>query len=269
MERKPKTIFQLDTPFTTVQWPTISEENQVTILDLLCSLLAPIGKHRSLYVTPSKGTRSKKRKRREAVQTSEIQPSQAECTPPTPEISSSVMVGLNSITRSLESLSRMSKNRDVAQTPVANLQDEVMEDRKADVEVTLEAAVAPETTSRHFAAVFVSRSSQPAILNAHLPQLIATASLAHPDRPPTKLVPLSRSAESQLCTALGLPRVSFVGLLDDAPYSKALLDLIRDNVSDIEVPWLKEAQMQQYRSLKVNAVQTTTLTVTKKAVKQT
>ncbi|RAL60588.1 hypothetical protein DID88_009783 [Monilinia fructigena] len=45
--KKSKTIYQLDTPFTAVQWPEISSKDQETILELLCSILSPIGTHRS------------------------------------------------------------------------------------------------------------------------------------------------------------------------------------------------------------------------------
>ncbi|KAA8564030.1 hypothetical protein EYC84_012026 [Monilinia fructicola] len=96
--KKSKTSYQLDTPFTAVQWPEISSKDQETIVELLCSILSPIGIHRSNHITPSKGKRSKKRKRR-ASKSGEDKSSES---PPPPEISPYIITGLNSIHRMLE-----------------------------------------------------------------------------------------------------------------------------------------------------------------------
>jgi len=122
-----------------------------------------------------------------------------------------------------------------------------------------EAQVSPieeEGIGHHFSAIFVPRSSQPENLHAHLPQLIATASLAHPELPATRLVQLPQGCEARLCEALHLPRVSLIGLLDSAPHSKSLLDVVRRCVPEIEVPWLQEAKKSVYLPVKINAIET-------------
>ncbi|CAD6444907.1 9c8925b4-2850-48a5-b9be-cb44fb5fa038 [Sclerotinia trifoliorum] len=108
----------------------------------------------------------------------------------------------------------------------------------------------------HFSAIFVTRSDQPPILNSHLPQIIATASKAHPTKPSTRLVQVPKGSETRIAAALGLPRVSFLGILDDAPNSKALIDLIRDCVEEIQIPWLDEAKKAEYLETKINSIQT-------------
>ncbi|TVY13676.1 hypothetical protein LARI1_G008407 [Lachnellula arida] len=250
MERKTKTIFQLDSPFTRIQWPEINPEQQDTILELLCSILSPIGQHRLNHIQPSKGKRDKKRKRKEA-KLAEVPSDTSK--PPVPEISSFVVVGLNSITRHLESSSKASKPKQA--------RDYVIEVTKAHepANAKILEITNPEDKpqpSPHLSAIFVPRSSQPSILHTHLPQLIATASKEHPDLPATRLVQLPKDCDARLCEALGLSRVSFIGLLEGAPHSKALVELVRESVSEIKVPWLHEAQKGKYLPVKINAIET-------------
>jgi hypothetical protein len=315
------------------------------------SLLSPIGQYRTTNITPSKGKRNKKRKREgKKLEGEEPPPSR----PPLPEISSFVVVGLNSITRSLESLTQKSKalrhaecekndagpdlrlgvergNSDASQNSqstseardealnrgenhlkdgrhsiqprayeaksgksgagqdspsvVSRAKNEALEnatqnsrapisekqseecDAGQDAqspapEARAQRATGPkeslsknEHVDHHFSAIFVPRSSQPPILHAHLPQLVVTASLAHPELPVTRLVQLPKGCEARLSEALGLPRVSFIGILDGAPHSKSLVDLVRGCVPEIEIPWLTEAKKSVYLPVKINAIE--------------
>jgi len=175
--------------------------------------------------------------------------------PPTPEISSHILIGLNAITRHLETLSRNKRPESQKLKPETIPTDD---GGKLEAESTkVNEPIHPG--SQHLAAVFVCRLSQPSVLYAHLPQLIATASLALPHLPATRLVQLPQGCESRLCSSLGLHRASFVAIKEDAPYSKPLIGLVREIVPVIEVPWLKEAQSAQYKPVKINAISSTAL----------
>ncbi|PBP26637.1 hypothetical protein BUE80_DR002403 [Diplocarpon rosae] len=255
-DRKPKTIYQLDSPFTNISWPEILDTHQDTILNLLCNILAPIGQHRRNHVTASKGKRSQKRKRAEEEQN--VGNLEAPQAPAQPEISRFVVIGLNSITRDLESLSRKSKSQEEHSKEDASSKAGFT----LDVDVATDAAAATSSPSattpffQHFSTIFVPRSSQPPILHAHLPQLVATASRAHPCLPATRLVQLPKNCDARLCRALGIPRVSFIGLLDGAPHADVLVELIRNEVPEVNIPWLQEVQNVKYLPVKINAVET-------------
>lgn len=53
-----------------------------------------------------------------------------------------------------------------------------------------------------------------------------------------------------------MPRVSFVGLVEGAPHSKSLVDLIRKCVPEVEAPWLDEMGKEMYLPVKINAIET-------------
>ena len=57
---------------------------------------------------------------------------------------------------------------------------------------------------------------------------------------------------------LGIPRVGMVGLIDGAPSASSLIELVRQNVPELEVPWLEEAVKGAYLAVKINTVQTDT-----------
>ncbi|KAF8857286.1 hypothetical protein BDZ45DRAFT_623933 [Acephala macrosclerotiorum] len=254
MERKPKTICQLDTPFTQVEWPRISDSDQTHLFELLCSTLKPIGQHRANHVTPlaSKGKRSQKRKRQEAKSKTssnsdvEIQETST-APPPRPEIQNHVTVGLNSILRHLQELSRESKPGREAQggsnETTENSGDAAQE--KGDV-----------TEFGHLAAIFALPASPPNILTTHLPTLIHTASLSHPSLPPTRLIPLSTPQITQVAAILSLARVSHIGILDSAPGAEGLLKMVRETVPEIEINWMNEVKKGMYLGVKINAVET-------------
>jgi hypothetical protein len=48
-----------------------------------------------------------------------------------------------------------------------------------------------------------------------------------------------------------------MGVMEDAPHAKTLLDFVLDHVPSIEVGWLKEVQRQEYKPVRVNAMETT------------
>ena len=195
------------------------------------SLLEPIGEHRSRHIDPSKRKRDKKNK---PIRLKGLDESQQGDTappalqkPPIPEILSHLTVGFNSTNRQLEKEAQRSNQGDVL------------------------------TVSRRLAAIFVPRSDQAPILSSHLPLLVHTASLARSASPATRLVNLPKGAEARLCAAAHLPRVSFVGLFEDAPNATPLVDFVRERVAPIDVPWLKEVGTGIYIPVDIKALETT------------
>lgn len=222
MDKKKKLIYQLDTPYSAISWPSISFEDQETILELLCNLLGPLGQYRSQYVQLSKGKRDKKRKRKAPTTAyKDLSP------PPAPELKSYIDVGLTAVTRHLQ---------DKAQSVESNLED--------------------KRATPSYSAIFVARSAYPNALNGHLPQMVAVASESHPEQMPIRLVGLSKSYEDRLSESLGIPRVSCIGLREQAPNSKALIEFVRQHVPVIEVQWLEEARQAEHRETNINTIET-------------
>lgn len=156
-----------------------------------------------------------------------------------PEMHDHVTVGFNTTTKYLDLLAQKSS--------------------RSTTEVDNSGAVAAVKTSaklKPLAAVFVSRSSQPPVLYSHLPLLTKAASLAVPLSPSTRIISLPEGAADRLKTILGIPRVGVIGLMDGAPNASSLIDFIRQQVPELEVPWLEEGVRGTYLAVKINAIQT-------------
>lgn len=46
-----------------------------------------------------------------------------------------------------------------------------------------------------------------------------------------------------------------VGLIDGAPNASSLIELVRQKIPELEVPWLQEAVKGAYLAVKINAIQ--------------
>ncbi|KAI1124984.1 hypothetical protein F5Y10DRAFT_248050 [Nemania abortiva] len=230
MDKKKKISFHLDTPYSAAAWPQIPPKDQDIILELLCSLLSPLGHYRSQHIHPSKGNRAKKRKRKEQSNSETAPPA-----PPAPEIQSYVDIGLSCVSRCLQ------------KTTSEGLESSSLRDGQKLEELP---------ASRFYSAIFVARSGQPNALSSHLPQMVAVACKSHPSQPPTRLVELPKACESRLCESLGIPRVSCIGICVGAPNSNALVDFTREHVVITKVPWLEEASDAEYRSTRINTIAT-------------
>ncbi|KAJ4424328.1 RNase P and RNase MRP subunit [Gnomoniopsis sp. IMI 355080] len=229
---KTKSVYQLDTPFSSIEWPRISQEDQESILDLLCNLLSPIGQHRKAYIKVSKGKRSKRAAKRKRGQDED--PQEEVSVPPTPAIASSVHVGLSNITRNLQLC---------AAIPIAAADTEAKEDGDT-------------TLAKPYSIIFVSRSGPPSAFFSHLPQMIAIASKSQQLAEPIRLVGFSKDSEERLSACLGIPRVTSVALrADDTAQLKAVADFVRERVPAIEAPWLEETAKGAYHETKINTMQ--------------
>lgn len=193
------------------------------------SLLSPIGHYRTTHITPSKGKRNKKAKRRQ-VKLGAALPAPETASVPIPELSAHILVGLNCITRHLESQSRQACPQSL------------------DMQI-------PSDNPKHLAVIVTTWPSVPAVLTSHLYVLLQTSSLLYPNLPQTRLVTLPRSSEKRLCSALGVARAGFIGIFDSAPCSTAVTEFCLANIPGIEVNgWLKPDQ-KPFMPLKINTVE--------------
>ncbi|MCJ1473222.1 hypothetical protein MMC13_001873, partial [Lambiella insularis] len=96
----------------------------------------------------------------------------------------------------------------------------------------------------------------PSVLYAHLPQLIATASLAFPSDPTIRLIALPHGAGKRMSIVLQISRVGIVGLLGGAPHAAPLIELIREHVPPVEVPWLDNLRQGNYLPVGINSTKT-------------
>ncbi|TEA16208.1 hypothetical protein C8034_v001165 [Colletotrichum sidae] len=139
-----------------------------------------------------------------------------------PELTSFVDVGLTSITRNLEKLAACTSSD----------------------QLSTSASLSPYTV------IFVARSGQSSAVNSQLPEMVAVASSSSSE-PPTRLVGYSKPCAERLSAALGIPRVSSVGIRVGAPVSKALVDFVQQHVAPVKIAWMEEAHDATYRQTKL------------------
>lgn len=161
-----------------------------------------------------------------------------------PEMHGHLTVGFNTTTRYLEVLAR-------------NSSPSMM--RNPGPVTAIETSARPSfdpAKIKPLTAVFVTRSSQLPSLYSYMPLLAKVASLSVPSSPSIRIITLPEGAEDRLKAVLGIPRVGMVGLIDGAPSALSLIQFIRENVPELEVPWLQEAVKGEYLPVKIKAIQT-------------
>lgn len=203
-------------------------------------LLSPLGNHRRSFITPSKGKRKRSKKADGLESTAPAAP--VPSAPPAPELTAHVDVGLSQISRTLQAMSHKDES---GPSPA----DARSKPRGAD-------ASGGSSSSRPYSVVFVARSGQSSAFHCHFPQMVATAAQSQPADKAVRLVGFSKACEDRLSAALGIPRVSSIGLREDAPQAKGLVDFVRGHVAPVEVAWLREAQSAEFLATKIDAVPT-------------
>jgi ribonuclease P/MRP protein subunit POP3 len=165
--------------------------------------------------------------------------------PETPGIQQYITTGFNSTTKYLEGLAQRyaSMNTQSQKEPSSNVEKPIANPPEPD-------------KPKLMAAVFVPGSDRPSILNSHLPLLIKTASLASASSPSPRLVLLSNEAEERLSAALSLPRAGLIGLIEGAPSTESLVEFVRQQVPEVEVPWLHQSIAGSYLPVNIKAIQT-------------
>ncbi|KAK7733956.1 RNase P and RNase MRP subunit [Cytospora paraplurivora] len=211
--------------------PRISQDDQDEILDLLCNLLSPISQYRKSYIQPSKGKRSKTRKRKRG---QADEPEVGRLVPPPPIVAASVDVGLSNITRNLQSSAAApSTERD---GPLEGHKD--------------------SSRPGPYSIIFVSRSGPPSTFFSHFPQMVAVASKSLQLDEPLRLVGFSKSCEDRLSACLGVPRVSSLAIrLDSTAQSRALVEFVRQRVPPVEAPWFEETAGARFLETNISTFQ--------------
>ncbi|KAK3302159.1 uncharacterized protein B0T15DRAFT_514213 [Chaetomium strumarium] len=236
MERK-RIVHTLDTPYSAIEWPQISQEDQDAILELLCHLLAPLGAHRRSFIPASKGKRKRVKKASGPESSSAAAPVPA--APPVPELAGYVDVGLSKISRTLQIMSD---------------KDKLVRSSESAASKREEATTGVE--SRPYTVVFVARSGQSSAFHCHFPQMVALAAASRSPDEAVRLVGFSKACEERLSAALGIPRVSSIALREGAPQAKGLVDFVREHVASIEITWLREARSASFLETRIDAVPT-------------
>ncbi|KAH6625649.1 hypothetical protein C7974DRAFT_204805 [Boeremia exigua] len=239
LKKPSKPIFKTSSPFTETKWPSVSREDQEVITELLCNLLTPLGEHRRTHIQPSKG---KKRKRDIKSHTDDSPKS------PVPAIGSHVLIGLNSVTRHLETLAART-----APPPVPVNGSAVNE---CDSSIPNEDKQQPEAPPRPLSFVVLTHP-QPSLSSSHghIPTLLHLATLRSNSEGKlseiTRLVTLPTSNDTRLASVLHIPRVGAIGIYEGAPGAKVLEEYVRKHVGLTECTWLNEAMKPEWRGLNV------------------
>jgi ribonuclease P/MRP protein subunit POP3 len=180
-----------------------------------------LGQHRRAHIKPSKGKRAAKKQQEKTKDEDKTEPSLA---PPLPAISASVDVGLNSIAR--------------------NLKPE-------------DAGTSKNSPQRQYSMIVVARGDQSSAFNCHFPQMVAVASKGLSPESKIRLVGISKPCSERLSLCLGVPRVSSVAILEDAPGAGALQDLVQKIVSPVDAAWLDPTSERRYLATNIKAIETT------------
>ncbi|KAL2271629.1 hypothetical protein VTJ83DRAFT_1000 [Remersonia thermophila] len=255
MERK-RIVHTLDTPYTAVEWPQISQEDQDAILELLCQLLSPIGNHRRSFLVPSKG----KRKRSKPADASNTGASAVPdpSSPPAPELSAYVDVGLSQISRTLQAMSSTTHPTTTTTSSSSSSSSSAASSEAAAAAAAAASGPNPNPTpeSLPYTIIFIARSNPSPAFHSHFPQLVALASRPRPPSAAVRLVGFSKACEGRLSEALGIPRASCIALREGAPQAKGLVEFVRDKVKPIEAGWVDEVKKAAFLETKIKAVPT-------------
>ena len=215
-----------------------------------------MGQHRSRHVAVSRGKRAKRRLKQTRKKANlegcrEEDPVPSHSDNKLPEVLGHVTVGFNSTTRYLESLVQRS----------ALMGFETGADNPRNKKRTSDSMQDGQSTStplhaEPLAAIFIPLSDQASKLFAHIPVLVRAGNVGIPEAMTTRVVMLPKAAEATLSTALNIPRVGIIGLMN-APMALELIDMVRTKVPPLKLPQIERVAAGSF--LPVNVVQTVRL----------
>ncbi|KAF2200892.1 hypothetical protein GQ43DRAFT_441104 [Delitschia confertaspora ATCC 74209] len=267
-----KPVFKTENPYTQTTLPQISPSDQTIILDLLCNLLEPLGRHRKTHHSPSTGkSKPKKRKRRNSTTSGDAAPDQKQTPlpppPPPPPLAEYLTIGLNSTTRHLEALAALSAptvapESSKKSTGDGETSEALPKAESAENSPNTETHTPPPNQNlRPLSLLILPTPNPPSSLpHAHLPTLVYLSSLLpqgaspSPSRPQTRLILLPSSSESRIASVLHLPRVGALGIMEGAPGADALVSFVRERVGEVRVEWLEEAKKGVWKGVNVAGV---------------
>ncbi|KAF2448328.1 hypothetical protein P171DRAFT_428423 [Karstenula rhodostoma CBS 690.94] len=228
-----KPIFKTPRPYTETNWPTLTAVQKRDITALVCSLVQPLGDHRRTHIPPSKGKKRKREPQKES--NNDADSSVPDTRPPPPEIGNHILIGLNSVTRHLESLAAQT-------TPPSALS-------RTKADASLQDASPP----RPLTMVLIPHNHPPASLpHAHIPTLVHLSNMDSQTEKATRLLAVPPGCEPAIAEALHIPHVGALGILEGAPGADALVAYVRENVDLTRCAWIDEAMGPEWKGTKMN-----------------
>ncbi|KAK9368699.1 hypothetical protein V1509DRAFT_658399 [Lipomyces kononenkoae] len=227
-EQKRRTVYRpvLDNPHTKVLWPAVSADDGKLFVDLLCSVLQPVG----TYIDQkNKVRRHKNKSSGTPVEAEQLQK------PIRPEVLNYLTFGINPTTIALEAQASSVYAQSAYVSPI----------------ILTTAPLSKKNRKGPVTAVFIARSDiTPAILLSHFPLLCTSSSS------PVKLVQLPKGSMGLLAQATGIPGLGIVGIRQGCPGASMLFNGL-ERIDEVVVPWARFSRGGNvYQALNVKQVVT-------------
>lgn len=116
----------------------------------------------------------------------------------------------------------------------------------------LESVIAAGSDKPDRVAVIFLPQPHDLVIYSHLPALCMLASKAGPNSSPIRLVHFKVKTEDKLVQALALPRVGVVGVFEDGA-NASVIEYVRDRLPAIRAPLLDDANSGQYLAVKIGS----------------
>lgn len=172
-----------------------------------------------------------------------------------PEISSHILIGLNSVTRHLEALAAQTAPKTApahAATKCDN--DEGDSGEKENAASESKPGEHPDTAPKRLAFVLIPHNHPPASLpHAHIPTLVHLATMNSPKDTATRLLAVPPTYEPQIAEALNIPHVGALAVMEGAPGADALVAYVREQVEVTTCAWIDEAMKPEWKAVKIDA----------------
>lgn len=216
LEQKRREVYKpiLDNPYTKgTEWPSVSPQISISILDYLLQLLSSYGEHRR--VSNSK--------------TGQKLPPHA--------LEGKITIGFNSTVKALENQAAPNREKLLqSESKRKTSKGDKTKDQKTKNPISSSKSLGDLNTYVKY--VFVAKSDVTSpLLTSCFPLLTFSASKSLKNR--VKLVELPRGALQKLGKVLHEEKPCFLSLTSDWIEAQSMFKLIDANISDVQVPWLE------------------------------